>query len=81
MRERVLMWKGKTIRTDTNIPEDLTVLMKVTECILELHQSIISDDVLLDNIAKLKKSTKCAYDIVRNMALESWKVDLNELRW
>ena len=59
MRERVLMWKGKTIRMDTNIPEDLTVLMKVTECILELHQSIISDDVPPDNIAKLKKHKMC----------------------
>ena len=72
MHERVLTWEGETIDTDADVSENLVVLMKAIECVLELDQSIISNDIPPDNVAELQERTECAHDILGNMALEGW---------
>lgn len=59
----MLAWEGETVKMDTDVLENLMVLMKTIECILELYESVISE---------LQESTKCADDILWNMALEGW---------
>ena len=57
---------------DTDVSENLAVLMKVIECVLELDQSIISNDIPPNNVAELQEHMECAHNILRNMALEGW---------
>ena len=53
VNKRVLAGKREALNVDTNMSENLLVLMKMLQCVLQLHKSVISNDIVVNNVAEL----------------------------
>jgi hypothetical protein len=50
------------------------------ESILEVTESVVSDDILSNNIAALKEDVKCPYNIIWNVPFDGREVDLRKFQ-
>ena len=61
--ERVLLRERYAVRTDTLCLKDGAFMVKLGQSIIDGKQNVFVDDVALDEIAELQKSTECSNNL------------------
>ena len=48
---------------DSTVPEDFTIAMEPSKCVIDFSQCLLRDDILLHHVAEFKKGSKCTQHV------------------